>query len=50
MAEGIGLSNVRAVAEKYHGATLTEKVGQHFSLNVLLNISLHPKNISEQTY
>ncbi len=47
---GTGLSNIKSVAEKYHGATLTEKVGQHFSLNVLLNISLHPKNISEQTY
>ncbi len=47
---GTGLSNIKSVAEKYHGATLTEKVGQRFSLNVLLNISLHPKNISEQTY
>ena len=47
---GTGLSNIKAVAEKYHGATLTEKVGQRFSLNVLLNISLHPENISEQTY
>ena len=40
---GTGLSNIKSVAEKYHGATLTEKVGQRFSLNVLLNIS-------EQTY
>ena len=47
---GTGLSNIKSVAEKYHGATLTEKVGQRFSLNVLLNISLHPGNISEQTY
>ena len=47
---GIGLSNIKSVAEKYHGATLTEKVGQRFSLNVLLNISLHPENISEQIY
>ena len=47
---GTGLSNIKSVAEKYHGATLTEKVGQRFSLNVLLNISLHPENISEQTY
>ena len=46
---GTGLSNIKSVAEKYHGATLTEKVGQRFSLNVLLNISLHPENISEQT-
>lgn len=47
---GTGLSNIKSVAEKYHGATLTEKVGQRFSLNVLLNISLHPESISEQTY
>ena len=37
--EGTGLSNIRAVAEKYHGAMLTEKDEQRFSLNVLLNIS-----------
>ena len=36
---GTGLSNIQAVAEKYHGAVLTEKNGQRFSLNVLLNIS-----------
>lgn len=47
---GTGLSNIKSVAEKYHGATLTEKVRQRFSLNVLLNISLHPENISEQIY
>lgn len=47
---GTGLSNIKSVAEKYHGVTLTEKVGQRFSLNVLLNISLHPENISGQTY
>ena len=34
---------LKKVAEKYHGATLAEKVGQRFSLNVLLNISLHAK-------
>ena len=45
---GTGLSNIKAVAEKYHGAVLTEKKEQHFSLNVLLNISLHPGNISIQ--
>ena len=47
---GIGLSNIKAVTEKYHGAMLTEKIERRFSLNVLLNISLHPENISEQTY
>ena len=36
---GTGLSNIKAVAEKYHGAVLTEKSGGRFSLNVLLNIS-----------
>lgn len=36
---GTGLSNIRAVAEKYHGAMLTEKDGAQFSLHVLLNIS-----------
>lgn len=45
---GTGLSNIKAVAEKYHGAMLTEKSGQQFSLSVLLNISLHPENISNQ--
>ena len=44
---GIGLSNIKSVAEKYYGAILTEKVGQRFFLNVLLNISLHPESISE---
>lgn len=36
---GTGLSNIKAVAEKYHGAILTEKADRRFSLNVLLNIS-----------
>ena len=36
---GTGLSNIRVVAEKYHGAVLTEKTGGWFSLNVLLNIA-----------
>lgn len=43
---GTGLSNIRAVAEKYHGAISAEKTGQHFSLSVLLNISLHADGIS----
>ena len=45
---GTGLSNIRAVAEKYHGAMLTEKIERRFSLNVLLNISIHPESISIQ--
>ena len=36
---GTGLSNIRAVAEKYHGAMLTEKTGRQYYLSVLLNIS-----------
>ncbi len=36
---GTGLSNIKAVAEKYHGALLTEKNGQRFYLSVLLNAS-----------
>ncbi len=47
---GTGLSNIKSVVEKYHGAILAEKAGQRFSLNVLLNISLHPESISEQIY
>ncbi|MCI8514025.1 MAG: GHKL domain-containing protein [Lachnospiraceae bacterium] len=35
--EGTGLSNIRTVAEKYHGAILTGKEGRRFSLDVLLN-------------
>lgn len=34
---GTGLSNIKSVAEKYHGAMLAEKDGRYFSLNVLLN-------------
>lgn len=45
---GTGLSNIRSVAEKYHGAMLTEKAGHIFSLNVLLDISLHPEDSSLQ--
>lgn len=40
---GTGLSSIKAAAEKYHGAILTEKEAQHFSLNVLLNISSRPE-------
>ena len=36
---GTGLSNIKAVAEKYHGALLTEKNGRQYYLSVLLNIS-----------
>ena len=36
---GTGLSNIKAVAEKYHGALLTEKNGRQYALSVLLNVS-----------
>lgn len=45
---GTGLSNIQTVAEKYHGAMLAEQAGGHFSLNVLLNISLPSESISGQ--
>ncbi len=47
---GTGLANIRAAAEKYHGAVLTEKSGQSFSLSVLLNISLQQESISAQKH
>lgn len=45
---GTGLANIKSAAEKYHGAVLTDKTDRYFSLNVLLNISLHPENIPIQ--
>ena len=36
---GTGLSNIRTVAEKYHGAMLTEENGGQYCLSVLLNVS-----------
>ena len=47
---GIGLSNIKSVAEKYHGAMLIETHDKKFSLNVLLNISLPADNSSRQSY
>ena len=47
---GTGLSNIRSVAEKYHGAVLTEQAEGRFSLNVLLDISLPPESISSQKH
>jgi len=45
---GTGLANIKSVAEKYHGAMLAEKKDHHYSLSILLNISLHPESISNQ--
>ncbi len=36
---GIGLCNIRAVAQKYHGTALAEKTGGRFRLDVLLDLS-----------
>ena len=47
---GIGLSNIKSVAQKYHGAILIETHDKKFFLNVLLNISLPADNSSRQNY
>lgn len=47
---GVGLSNIKAVAEKYHGAMLAEKEDTRFRLNVLLNISEQPDDSSRQSH
>lgn len=47
---GTGLSNIRAVSEKYQGSMLAEKTGDCFSLNVLLDISLQAEDSSRQSY
>lgn len=41
---GTGLSNIRAVAEKYHGAMLAEKSGSRFRLDVLLAVPAPPED------
>lgn len=46
---GVGLSNIKAAAEKYHGAMLVEKNAARFRLNVLLNISEQPDDSSRQS-
>lgn len=45
---GTGLSNVKAVAEKYNGVMTIEKSDALFRLNVLLNISIHQNGSSVQ--
>lgn len=44
--KGIGLANIEAVCEKYHGAVTTEKQGNWFRLHALLVISRHLDDIS----
>lgn len=45
---GVGLSNIRAVSEKYRGAMEVRQAGGRFRLDVLLNISEQPDGSSEQ--
>lgn len=47
---GIGLSNIKSVAEKYHGAMSTEKNDTQFCLNILLNISLQANDSSKPNH
>lgn len=42
---GIGLENIKAVAEKYHGTVCIEKSQQMFRLNILFIIPLQSGNI-----
>lgn len=46
---GTGLSNIRAVAEKYRGAIHIRTQNHKYILNVLLIISQHPERISQQS-
>ena len=46
--KGTGLSNVKAVTEKYHGAMNIKTQGSVFILSVLLIIPQHSEDISRQ--
>lgn len=48
LREGTGLSNVRAVAEKYHGAMSIKTQGTVFVLHVMLIIPQHSEDIPRQ--
>ena len=48
--QGIGLSNIKWVTEKYGGAVDISIEDKSFCLSVLLVISQQPQNISQQTY
>lgn len=43
---GIGLNNIKTVAEKYGGSITAEYKNERFLLNILLNISIQPDDIS----
>jgi len=46
--KGTGLSNVKAIAEKYHGAMSIKTQDTSFILSVLLILPQHSENISQQ--
>lgn len=46
--KGTGLSNVKAIAEKYHGAMSIKTQDTSFNLSILLIISQQPESISQQ--
>ena len=48
ITEGTGLSNIKTIAEKYHGAMSIKTQGTSFNLSVLLIISQQLESISQQ--
>lgn len=46
--KGTGLSNIKAITEKYHGAMSVKTQGGTFVLNVLLIIPRHSERVSQQ--
>jgi len=50
ISKGIGLSNIKATAEKYHGAMEIQTEGEIFTLSVLLIIPQQSDDISQQIH
>ena len=48
LRKGTGLSNVKAIAEKYHGAMSIKTQDTSFNLSILLIISQQPESNSQQ--
>ena len=48
LRSGTGLANIKAVAEKYHGAMEVRTDGEKFTLSVLLIIPQQSESISQQ--
>lgn len=46
--KGTGLSNIKTIAEKYHGAMSIKTQDTSFNLSILLIISQQPESISQQ--